>query len=89
MAFMIGQMSGVVITVVVDKIAQTRLLIEASARFVIQVPTVAQLALTRESVTVASMRSRTSRRNRECRFLTCLNMICRSSKAAQLGWPAN
>ena len=36
------------LTVVVDKIAQTRTLIEASGRFVIQVPTVAQLSLTRE-----------------------------------------
>lgn len=36
------------LTVVIDKIAQTRSLIEASGRFVIQVPTVAQLSLTRE-----------------------------------------
>jgi flavin reductase (DIM6/NTAB) family NADH-FMN oxidoreductase RutF len=36
------------LTVVIDKIAQTRTLIEASGRFVIQVPTMAQLALTRE-----------------------------------------
>lgn len=36
------------LTVVIDKIAQTRTLIEASGRFVIQVPTVAQLSLTRE-----------------------------------------
>lgn len=36
------------LSVVVDKIAQTRTLIEATGRFVIQVPTVAQLSLTRE-----------------------------------------
>jgi flavin reductase (DIM6/NTAB) family NADH-FMN oxidoreductase RutF len=36
------------LTVVVDKIAQTRSLIEGSGVFVVQVPTVAQLELTRE-----------------------------------------
>lgn len=36
------------LTVVVDKVAQTRSLIEASGIFVVQVPTVAQLELTRE-----------------------------------------
>ncbi|EJJ31131.1 DIM6/NTAB-family protein [Rhizobium sp. CF142] len=36
------------LTVVVDKIAQTRTLLEASGRFVIQVPTVAQLSMTHE-----------------------------------------
>jgi flavin reductase (DIM6/NTAB) family NADH-FMN oxidoreductase RutF len=36
------------LTVVVDRIARTRTLLEASRRFVIQVPTVAQLRLTHE-----------------------------------------
>lgn len=36
------------LTVVVDKIAQTRTLIEAGGRFLIQVPTIAQLSLTLE-----------------------------------------
>jgi len=76
------------LTVVLDKIARTRVLVEQSGIFVIQVPTAAQLELTRAAAPGAWPPSRTSWSASASSCSRSPVMISPSSRGARPGWRA-